>query len=107
MAKIKKPASVRRRNKPYFKTVVSAFALKVFEVVRRIPLGQVLSYKEVARRAGKARAARAVGAILRTNYDSSIPCHRVIRSDGRLGGYNRGLVLKNRLLRRERKMVGH
>lgn len=69
-----------------------------------IPAGRVLTYKEVAQRAGNAAAARAVGAILKTNYDPSIPCHRVVRSDGTLGGYNRGLKRKETLLRKEKAL---
>jgi O-6-methylguanine DNA methyltransferase len=49
-----------------------------------------MTYKEVAALAGNPRAARAVGAIMRTNYNPDIPCHRVVRSDGGMGGYNRG-----------------
>ena len=48
-------------------------------------------------------AARAVGAILKTNYDPTVPCHRVIRSDGSLGGYNRGASEKQALLDAERE----
>ena len=70
-------------------------------IVRKIPKGKTLSYGEVARRAGNRNAARAVGAILHTNYDPKIPCHRVIRSDGKLGGYNRGKDKKRALLSRE------
>lgn len=80
---------------------MKTFKEKVFAVVKKIPRGSVLTYGEVARRAGKPRAARAVGAILRTNFDSKIPCHRVIRSDGRLGGYNRGIKNKKAILRKE------
>ena len=53
-----------------------------------------MTYKEVAIKAGKPGAARAVGSIMKTNYDLQIPCHRVIRSDGKMGGYNRGGVTK-------------
>lgn len=74
------------------------FRERVFAVVRKISRGKTLTYKEVARRAGNEKASRAVGAILRTNYDPNIPCHRVIRSDGRTGGYNRGSRKKARLL---------
>ncbi len=66
------------------------FRERVHEVVRKIPKGKVLTYGEVAKRAGNARAARAVGNILSKNYDPAIPCHRVIRSDGKISGYNRG-----------------
>jgi len=48
-----------------------------------------MTYKEVAARAGNSRAARAVGAVMRANYDPSIPCHRVVHSDFRVGNYNR------------------
>ena len=67
-----------------------SFKEKVFAVVGKIPKGKVLTYKQVAERAGSPRAARAVGSILKTNFDPAIPCHRVIRSDGGMGGYNRG-----------------
>ncbi|MEK7643456.1 MAG: MGMT family protein [Patescibacteria group bacterium] len=77
------------------------FRGRVLDIVRHIPRGSVLTYGEVARRAGNARAARAVGAIIGTNYDPHIPCHRVICSDGTLGGYNRGIKKKQELLRRE------
>jgi len=62
----------------------------VLEVVRKIPRGSVLTYKDVAQKAGSLGAARAVGTIMANNYDSAVPCHRVIRSDGAIGNYNRG-----------------
>lgn len=62
----------------------------VRDVVRKIPKGKVMTYKEVAIKAGNPNAARAVANIMAANYDLDIPCHRVIRSDGGLGGYNRG-----------------
>ncbi len=77
------------------------FRQKVFALVRAIPKGSVLTYAEVARRAGNPRASRAVGNILSTNYDPKIPCHRVIRSDGGMGGYNRGVKNKRALLIKE------
>lgn len=81
---------------------MKTFKQKVFEIVRRIPKGKTLTYKQVAKRAGSINAGRAVGSILKTNYDPKIPCHRVIRSDGKMGGYNRGGVKKKALiLRRE------
>lgn len=66
------------------------FTEKVRAVVQKIPKGKVLTYKEVAKRAGSPNAFRAVGNILNKNYDANIPCHRVVRSDGTTGGYNRG-----------------
>lgn len=77
------------------------FKEKVWKIVSKIPKGKVLTYKEVARRAGQPKAYRAVGNILNRNYDLKIPCHRVIRSDGQPGGYNRGLSQKAKLLKRE------
>lgn len=71
---------------------MKSFADKVRDVVRSIPKGKTMTYKEVAARAGNPKAARAVGAVMRTNYDPSIPCHRVIASDGTMRGYNRGGV---------------
>ena len=68
----------------------SSFSERVRSVVRMIPKGETRSYKEVAAAAGSAGAARAVGMIMKNNYDPTVPCHRVIRSDGKLGGYNRG-----------------
>lgn len=78
-----------------------SFTEKVYEVVRTIPEGEVLTYKQVAARAGSPRAYRAVGNILNKNYNPDIPCHRVIKADGSLGGYNRGGVQKELQLRKE------
>lgn len=83
-----------RKSKP--------FAEIVRLIVRKIPKGKVLSYGEVARRAGNPRAYRAVAQIMARNYDPAVPCHRVVRKDGSLGGYNRGGILeKRRILQRE------
>lgn len=79
----------------------SEFQKRIYEVVRNIPKGSILTYKEVAQKAGRPRAYRAVGNILNKNYDPEIPCHRVIRSDGRPGGYNRGEYRKKEILDRE------
>ena len=77
------------------------FKEKVLQIVKKIPRGKTLTYKQVAGKAGHPGAARAVGAIMRVNKDKSVPCHRVIKSDGTLGGYNaingpskRALLLK-------------
>ena len=78
------------------------FRDKVLAIVRKIPKGKVMTYKQVAAKAGNSKAARAVGAVMRTNYDPKVPCHRVIRSDGSLGSYNRGgTVRKREILKRE------
>ena len=79
----------------------SSFQEKVYSVVRKIPKGKVLTYKEVAFRAGSPNAARAVGNILKKNFNPEIPCHRVIRSDGIAGEYNRGRNKKLELLKQE------
>jgi methylated-DNA-[protein]-cysteine S-methyltransferase len=67
-----------------------SFTEKVKEIVSKIPKGSVMTYGTVAKMAGSAGAGRAVGTIMAANYDSKIPCHRVIRSDGKIGAYNRG-----------------
>lgn len=77
------------------------FRERVLKVVAQIPRGETLSYKEVARRAGNPRAYRAVGNIMSKNRDPKIPCHRVIRSNGEVGGYYGGPHKKIRLLKRE------
>lgn len=73
----------------------------VFKIVLKIPRGKTLTYKKVAELAGFPKACRAVGNILNKNKDSSIPCHRVIRSDGKIGGFNKGTRKKLLLLKKE------
>jgi len=78
------------------------FRRRVWEATRLIPYGETKSYAWVARQAGKAEAARAVGrALARNPLPVIIPCHRVIASDGKLGGFSDGLDMKRRLLRLE------
>lgn len=67
-----------------------SFKEKVLDLVRKIPKGKVLTYKEVAKRAGNEKASRAVGSFMKANFDPTVPCHRVIRTDGKIGDYNRG-----------------
>lgn len=73
--------------------------------MRRIPRGRVASYREIARAIGHPEAQRAVGSALRANRDHSVPCHRVVRSDGSAGSYGGGAgggtENKIRLLREE------
>lgn len=66
------------------------FKERVLQVVREIKKGQTMSYKEVAMRAHAFGAARAVGTVMRNNFDKTVPCHRVVCSDGSIGQYNRG-----------------
>jgi len=80
---------------------MKTFTEKVLDVVRKIPKGKVLTYKEVARKSGNINASRAVGSVLKKNYNSDIPCHRVIRSDGVIGEYNRGRDEKIKKLKAE------
>ncbi len=70
--------------------MTSTFTDKVLRIVSKIPKGKTLTYKQVAFKAGNVKASRAVGTIMRKNYNSKIPCHRVVRSDGKPGNYNRG-----------------
>jgi methylated-DNA-[protein]-cysteine S-methyltransferase len=81
------------------------FSEKVLSVVRKIPKGKTLSYKRVAEKAGSPRAFRAVGSVLKKNYSPKIPCHRVIKSNGKTGEYNRGKENKIIILRKEGVLV--
>ncbi len=74
------------------------FTQRVLSVVRRIPVGRVSTYGDVAALAGRPRAARAVGNIMRTCGRRDVPCHRVIAAGGRLGGYGGSEALKRSLL---------
>lgn len=79
-----------------------SFSEKVYTVVKGIPSGSTMTYRDVAAAAGSPRAARAVANLMADNYDSNIPCHRVIKSNGTPGGYNRGgEAAKRAILRRE------
>ena len=80
------------------KTHSSNFAERVRSVVAKIPKGSVMTYAGVAKKAGYPGAARAVGTLMAHNFDPKIPCHRVIRSDGKIGEYNRGGPAKKRAL---------
>lgn len=82
---------------------MTPFQQLIYTIVKTIPAGQTLTYKEVAMKAGRPRAFRAVGNLLNKNFDPSIPCHRVIRSDGKTGGYNRGATQKAQLLQEEKE----
>jgi O-6-methylguanine DNA methyltransferase len=80
---------------------MSGFEEKVYAVAKKIPRGQVLTYKEVAVKLGNRKLARAIGNALNKNCDAKIPCHRVVRSDGKIGGFRRGSFAKIKILRRE------
>lgn len=76
----------------------SLFKDAVYDVVKKIPKGAHMTYKEVAIKIGKPNASRAVGTVLSKNFNPDIPCHRVIRSDGKMGGYNRGGIEQKLLI---------
>ena len=82
------------------------FYQKVYKIVRTIPQGKVLTYKEVAKLAGSPKASRAVGNALNQNPDiRNIPCHRVVKSDGGVGGYRHGPAKKTALLKKEGVLI--
>jgi methylated-DNA-[protein]-cysteine S-methyltransferase len=78
------------------------FEEKVLREVKKIPKGKVSTYKEIAQKSGSPKSWRAVGNILNKNRNPNIPCHRVIRSDGKIGGYNKGEKKKREILKKER-----
>ncbi len=82
--------------------LVSDFDRKVLEIVKQIPYGNTLTYKEVAEKAGVPQAYRAIGQALRRNpLPLIIPCHRVVKSDHTLGGFTGGVHIKKQLLELE------
>ena len=75
------------------------FACKVLSTLSKVPYGSVISYGELAKRAGFPRASRAVGTVMAQNpLPLLIPCHRVIKADGRPGQFGGGVNLKRKLL---------
>ena len=80
----------------------TSFQLKVYKTVKKIPRGQVRSYRWVAQEIGHPEAYRAVGNALNKNpHPVIVPCHRVVKSDGLLGGFSKGVKEKLRLLKAE------
>lgn len=80
------------------------FKNKVYKICSSIPKGKVATYGQLARLAGKPKAARAVGVFMKNNPDAPIvPCHRVVASDGRLTGYSGegGIAQKKKMLQKE------
>ena len=78
-----------------------SFKNRVLDAVAKIPKGKTLSYKQVAQLAGSPRAYRAVGNIMNKNNNPNVPCHRVIKSDGTVGGYAHGTNRKREILKKE------
>lgn len=108
MNRLKKygPSAIHRLSyKPVFNSL--SFREKVYFIVSKIPKGTIMTYKKVAEAAGRPNAYRAVGNILNksANGRTKIPCHRVIRSDGEFGGYNRGVETKRKILNKELKLT--
>lgn len=84
---------------------IASFAKKVYKAVLTIPLGEVRTYKWVAEKIGCPKSARAVGQALKRNpYTLIIPCHRVVSSNNKLGGYSLGLKRKKALLALEKEL---
>lgn len=78
------------------------FAERIFKLLKKIPAGKVATYKALATAIGNPKAARAVGNILNKNKNLiSIPCHRVVKSNGDVGGYVLGIKKKIKLLKKE------
>ena len=87
----------KSQQKVSFNGTQTVFAQKVYAIVAKIPKGSVMTYVRVAKE-GRTGASRAVGSILGKNRDKRVPCHRVIRSDGEMGGYAFGGVSKKRAI---------
>jgi O-6-methylguanine DNA methyltransferase len=86
----------------------SEFQIKVWEALRQVPSGQVISYSDLAKRAGNMRATRAAASACGQNPCAIIiPCHRIIRRDRGLGGFFWGLDIKRALLTREGIQISH
>jgi len=90
------------------KPALTDFQWRVLSVTATIPLGRTRSYRWVARAVGRPKAVRAVGQALKKNpFPFIIPCHRVIKSDGSLGGYAGGQKVKQALLALEREIAAN
>lgn len=87
---------------PKRKVKISMFARQVYRQCRLIPRGRVATYGDLAASIGKPGSARAVGQALHCNpFAPKVPCHRVIRQSGEVGGYAQGVGTKKKLLRAE------
>ncbi len=74
-------------------------------MVKRIPKGKVMTYKILAKLAGYPKAYRTAGSALNKNRNPKIPCHRIIKSTGKVGGYSRGTKKKIALLKKEKVII--
>lgn len=85
--------------------MITDFQKRVYEAVSRIPKGSVMTYKEVAHMIGSPRAYRAVGNALNKNpFAPKVPCHRVIKSNGQVGGFALGPKRKIEMLKKEKAL---
>lgn len=83
--------------------MITLFQKRVFAIVKKIPSGKTTTYKAIAKKLKT--SPRAVGQALKKNKDyKNIPCHRVICSNGKIGGYNRGIKKKIELLKKEENL---
>jgi O-6-methylguanine DNA methyltransferase len=84
---------------------MTEFKQKVEKVVATVPAGKTITYKEVAKKAGFPGAWRAVGNLMHKNRNPKVPCHRVVRSDRRIGGYRGGTKNKIKILKKEGVLI--
>jgi methylated-DNA-[protein]-cysteine S-methyltransferase len=97
----------RRFDVPLDRRLSRGYRLTVLEELSRVPFGETVSYKDLAERTGHPKASRAVGTAMATNpIPIVVPCHRVLRTGGALGGYGGGLETKVWLLRHEGALLG-
>jgi methylated-DNA-[protein]-cysteine S-methyltransferase len=73
--------TMKKQNMKKITSPQASFSERVYAIVAKIPKGKVMTYKQVAAKAGSPHAARAVGNLMKNNYTPKIPCHRVVRSD--------------------------
>jgi bis(5'-nucleosidyl)-tetraphosphatase len=99
--KYKESKNLLRDAHAFLKIGLGVYAQKIYRLTQKIPNGRVSSYGEIARVIDKPHASRFVGFVLNKNTDPAIPCHRVIRENGDIGGYNKGTTKKIALLKRE------
>jgi methylated-DNA-[protein]-cysteine S-methyltransferase len=96
-----------RFDVPLDRRLSRGYRLTVLEELSRVPFGETVSYKDLAERTGHPKASRAVGTAMATNpIPIVVPCHRVLRTGGALGGYGGGLETKVWLLRHEGALLG-
>lgn len=96
------------RDIPLILDGFSSFGISILKTCRKIEFGQTTTYGKLAKKAGRPNASRAVGSTLAKNpLPLIIPCHRIIRSDGKMGGFSApgGITLKKKMLELERKTI--